>query len=187
MKCINCNNDFSDNINNGVQDNKICPECFQKISKQYAYDSHKPENITVRKDLVYLGLVKVGLFLLAFIALFIFLKTSCDNFLAPTTNPQTIERELKEDALNYSFSVAKDRLISPSTANGPHYIPKDVAIPAVLKLDSNSYEVHSYVDAQNSFGAMIRTYYICKLRHEDIHGVAHHLTWYLISFDFVPD
>ncbi|MBI2638147.1 hypothetical protein HYW83_01000 [Candidatus Peregrinibacteria bacterium] len=48
-------------------------------------------------------------------------------------------------------------LKAPSTAKFPRGIPDNI----LFSPEKNSYTVISYVDAQNSFGAMIRTNYIC--------------------------
>jgi hypothetical protein len=52
------------------------------------------------------------------------------------------------------------RLKSPSTAQFPHYSPSFVS-----ETGKGQYTVRSYVDAQNSFGATIRTRFLCVLSH----------------------
>lgn len=59
-----------------------------------------------------------------------------------------------------SEGFVKDRLKSPSSAKFQPYSASNVR-----DLGNGVYEVTGYVDAQNSFGAMIRNRYYCKLRY----------------------
>jgi len=60
----------------------------------------------------------------------------------------------------------KDKLKSPSSAVFPDTYA-EIKRGAVKKLDEQEYQIISYVDAQNSFGAMIRTVFIAKLKQID--------------------
>jgi hypothetical protein len=51
-------------------------------------------------------------------------------------------------------------LKAPTTADFPASINSNIR-----ELENNVYEIHSYVDAQNSFGAMIRTPWYCKVQY----------------------
>jgi hypothetical protein len=51
----------------------------------------------------------------------------------------------------------RDRLKSPSTADFPMSIGRDVG--------NNTYVLYSYVDAENSFGAKIRNDFYCKIKY----------------------
>lgn len=53
----------------------------------------------------------------------------------------------------------KDNLKSPSTADFPSLVG------LVKQVDTKTYEVNSYVDSQNSFGAMLRTNFYCKVKY----------------------
>lgn len=55
-----------------------------------------------------------------------------------------------------------DRLKAPSTASFATAADDGVAI---RRIDQAQFRVQAYVDAQNSFGAMIRTRYTCLVRH----------------------
>lgn len=55
----------------------------------------------------------------------------------------------------------RDRLKAPSTADFPWVKSSDVT----ESLGDGRYRVRSYVDAQNSFGAMIRNSYDCTVRY----------------------
>jgi hypothetical protein len=54
----------------------------------------------------------------------------------------------------------EDRLKAPSTADFPSSLSTDIR-----DLGNNVFEIRSYVDAQNSFGAMIRTNWYCKIQY----------------------
>lgn len=62
-------------------------------------------------------------------------------------------------AFAISQQFVKDRLKAPSTAEFPWYSSE-----SVTPLGEERYRVQSYVDSQNSFGAMIRTKYVAIVR-----------------------
>lgn len=72
-----------------------------------------------------------------------------------------------------SQQFAEKQLIAPSTAKFPPYSQNRVA-----DLGGGEYVISSYVDAQNSFGAMIRTQYLCTVKH--VEGDR----WQLLEFEF---
>jgi len=55
---------------------------------------------------------------------------------------------------------ATDSLKAPSTAKF-EYLPD----ASIEDLGNNTFDMNSYVDAQNSFGAMLRTNYYCKIQY----------------------
>ena len=64
-------------------------------------------------------------------------------------------------AVRMAEKFVRDRLKAPSTAKFPSATE---SIRHVQHAGGNTYEVNSFVDAQNSFGAAIRTRYYCKLQ-----------------------
>ncbi len=64
----------------------------------------------------------------------------------------------KGDALIESFDYVRNRLKSPSTAEFGYN-----SETGVTQLNDSTFSVHNIVDSQNSFGAMIRTSYTCKI------------------------
>lgn len=66
----------------------------------------------------------------------------------------------------------KNRLRAPATAKFA-----GLSDTTSVKLDDGSFLVRSYVDAQNGFGALIRTYYRCQVRPIDRDN------WGLIALD----
>jgi len=67
----------------------------------------------------------------------------------------------KIEAFVMSQTFMKRRLKSPSTADFPWYTDSEVA---VKHRGGGVFLVNSYVDAQNSFGAKLRTHYSCTLK-----------------------
>lgn len=72
------------------------------------------------------------------------------------------------DAKRQSENFVKNRLKSPSTAKFD-----DPCESCVVKQDDGTWVVNSYVDAQNSFGAMIRENYICKMSYDPNTDIVH--------------
>lgn len=61
----------------------------------------------------------------------------------------------------YSQTLVKSKLKSPKSADFPRYSDK------FIKDNGDTVTVSAYVDAQNSFGATIRTNYIATIQIED--------------------
>ncbi|MHB8183365.1 MAG: hypothetical protein ACYDDN_06400 [Candidatus Desulforudaceae bacterium] len=76
------------------------------------------------------------------------------------------------EAYSMSQEFCRNNLKAPSTAKFPW------TAQAVVDLGDGEYKVSSYVDAENSFGAKIRTNYICTVKYvgED--------KWRLLEFEF---
>lgn len=68
-----------------------------------------------------------------------------------------IEDEGKIKAFYMSQKFVQQQLKAVSTAEFPEYSEGDV------QSSTDGYRVTSYVDAENSFGAKLRTNYVCKL------------------------
>jgi len=69
-------------------------------------------------------------------------------------------------------TMVKSRLKSPSTADFPADYRNSVA------RSGSSFTVKSFVDSQNSFGATVRTNYICEVRFDQTDE-----SWNLTSLD----
>ena len=78
----------------------------------------------------------------------------------------------KIEAFVMSQSFMKKRLKAPSSASFPWYSDSEVS---VAHRGGGIFLVKSYVDAQNSFGAKLRTRYLCELKDNG------HDSWSLIS------
>ena len=78
------------------------------------------------------------------------------------------------DAFVKSQTFMKRQLKAPSTASFPYITDSEVK---VSHQGNGKFLVKAYVDAQNSFGAQIRTHYLCELQDK---GDG---TWSLISLN----
>jgi hypothetical protein len=74
----------------------------------------------------------------------------------------------------YAEQFVRSRLKAPSTAKFCGFSEANV-----MTLAGNSYQVTGWVDAQNGFGAMLRTNFACKLH-------AAGTTWYLDDISLTP-
>lgn len=63
-------------------------------------------------------------------------------------------------AFNYAEDFVKQRLKSPSTAE---FIGTFEKSDHITELENDEYLINSWVDSQNSFGAMIRSKFSCKI------------------------
>lgn len=63
-------------------------------------------------------------------------------------------------AFYMSQQFTTKQLKAPATAKYPAYSEAQV-----LDLGDGQYRISAYVDAQNAFGAMIRTQYLCTVKH----------------------
>lgn len=77
------------------------------------------------------------------------------------------------EAMSAAESFAKDRLKAPATARFPSNSDFRTEM-----LSCGTWRVTSYVDAQNSFGAAIRTYYVTVMNYSGGR-------WFVVSFDFM--
>lgn len=66
----------------------------------------------------------------------------------------------KFTAYNYAEGFVKQRLKSPSTAKFPGTFEKEKHI---IENGTNEYLINSWVDSQNSYGALIRSKFSCKI------------------------
>lgn len=70
------------------------------------------------------------------------------------------EKDLKIDAFVIAKNFIRQNLKAPSTAEFQSY-PE-----ATISNDGNQFTIYTYVDAQNSFGAMIRTHFRVVLKYK---------------------
>lgn len=81
----------------------------------------------------------------------------------------------KIEAWIMAQEFVKDRLKSPSTAKFPDHDE----VKMRHEIQDDTYIILSYVESQNSFGAMLRTDFICKI------GNPYGDTWRLYDLDFL--
>ena len=97
---------------------------------------------------------------LVLVLVFGFMFTGCCFSSDSSTPAKKSEQSLEIEALVGSQMVVEDNLKSPSSAEFP-YITDSLVV--ITKIKENEYFVTSYVDSENSFGAMIRTFYTCRV------------------------
>lgn len=102
------------------------------------------------------GKTELIAFLIIFGLIFLVLKCSCSE----TDEEKAIrnEQNIKFHAYFNSQQCLKDLLKSPSTAEFPSGSEQ-----FVTRIDDNTFIINSYVDSQNSFGAMLRTNFVCQV------------------------
>jgi len=140
-----------------------CPECRKKISNTAKHCPNcgylisleevaklEAEAKRFESKIAYIGLVIVLLLLIPFV------KYQLNNPAPTPTQPK--ETKTSTMAFIQCKEFVKRQLHSPATANFP------LLDYASRKDDINTYSIKSYVDAQNGFGATVRTNYTCKVQ-----------------------
>jgi hypothetical protein len=104
------------------------------------------------------------LFLLLIVAIVLAYALSTNE---PVSTDTPSDEELKKFAYHHSQDYVRGMLKAPATAQFPYY---DDSFIKEIKSEkkgkqhqSRQYQIKSYVDSQNSFGALIRTNYTCSL------------------------
>lgn len=91
----------------------------------------------------------------------------CCTFLTAAEPPKD-SRSLRYDACYNATLHIKASLKAPSTADFPNcYRQDDLVNTKPLGDKPGGYAVTTYVDAQNSFGAKIRSYFMCPVLFPD--------------------
>lgn len=140
-----------------------CPDCGNEISDLAPSCPHcgRPRETMTLPPHKAQGSGNLRLVFLLLIAFFLFLIYL---FFTPSL-PDRAAKERAEgapdDAASMCQGFVKDRLVAPSTAKFPSVYSAETKTD---KLGPGHYRVRSYVDAQNSFGAQIRTPYVCEVK-----------------------
>ena len=170
------------NTNDSVEAKSIkkCPHCRKEVDLKATKCPHCQSDMRIwirRHPIVFLFLFA------AFVPMFV-------NLIISGPTPQaTSAQKLDEIKLQSARILAKSYiekvpLKSPSTAKYNH--PTTEVDPK----NPNLYEVSSYIDSQNGFGAMIRTYWSMKLEFigEDNQGsIETDANWKIKEFIFDGD
>lgn len=111
--------------------------------------------------------VKLNIFSIIILAIFVFLAVGSTEESDSNSGPDKVE------AMTMAQSFLEERLKAPSTADYPWVTSDEV----VSRLADNKFRYRSYVDAENSFGAKVRTHFDIVVQYvgED--------KWRLISID----
>lgn len=92
------------------------------------------------------------------------------------------EKDYKTASYIICQVYVKNNLKSPATAKFPSSSSTDIR-----ELEDNLFETRSYVDSQNSFGAMLRTNFYCKIKYIGPLDGDEYLNsnWQLIDLQFI--
>jgi len=116
--------------------------------------------------------VMAGLFFIMIILGFVLDKSDKSGSTSSKQNGSTYQKPKEKDNITIPKSKAvdditihswakryvKNQLVSPSTARFPKYYDAKI-----ISEGDDIYEVYSYVDSENRFGAMTRLYYGCTI------------------------
>lgn len=109
------------------------------------------------------------------LCLFAFVTTALACSIEDSTSDTSYDKKLEAWVMTQEF--VEDKLKSPGTANYGGIFDGQHTDNVVTDLGNDRYLVRAWVDSQNSFGATLRTYFVCELKHDD--G-----TWRRISLVF---
>lgn len=133
---------------------KLCPHCKSEVDPQAT-------RCPKCQGKIYVWDLKKKLLLGAIFLVIIGAVISSDSSSTPQISPEQKIVQLKEHALSsFSRAYIEKILKSPSTAKFS-YSPNITQDPK----DKNLFEIVSYVDSQNGFGAMIRSNWSIKARY----------------------
>lgn len=134
-----------------------CTKCKKKINKKDDVCPNCGADLKKQRKSANIAIVVFSLIFLSF-----FWMCSGDG-----DDAENGKREFsKLEALSMSQLFVKDRLKSPSSAEFGY------GEDQVFQKNDSTFIVESYVDSQNSFGAMLRSKYVCTL-YFDQEGTAH--------------
>lgn len=156
---------------------KKCPHCQLEVQPKAVKCPHCQSDLRSwwrRHPILSLVLVIV--------AVPLFISLSAPDTSVPVTPEQELANLKESDASHVARAIVRDvPLKAPSTAKyTPPTITKD-------EKDSNLFEAHSYLDSENGFGAMIRTYWSMKLRYtgaETKEAIDEASNWKIVEFIF---
>lgn len=145
---------------------RICSLCQGSNEDGAVYCRHCgkriPDDTPARRKL---GLI-LFLGLLGAIALLAILFSQRDPGIGIENPPAVVQPTATEDVRSafFAYQMCKefvsDRLKAPRTADYPAYLDAQIA-----EYQPGYFAIDAYVDAENSFGAMIRTNFICKVKY----------------------
>lgn len=168
-----------------------CKECGEKISKKAEACPHcgnplkKKGGWTTVEWFTVIFVAPIGIFIVY--GMFSLSTVNYDyqdtapKKTTPSTSPAKQSTDWKNQRGNtrYSYSIAQDfvkkQLKAPSTVKWPGiFESKD----HVKSIGNQQYQIDSWVDAENSFGAMIRNHYVAVVKQTGEYE------WILVSLKF---
>lgn len=168
IKCKHCGSDLqgSPGVSSPLQvgeDTKQCRSCQKHIpnkAKKCPYCGDNQREWINRHPLQSCLLVIIFIISLSFILTSIDSNNSSTSDNTSKTAPST--DEYKYAAISCAEERVKQVLKSPATADFPK-----TSEWTISQIDPVNYRLSSYVDAQNSFGALIRTAFSCDVKVTD--------------------
>lgn len=160
ITCRECKHDVSTEA-------PVCPHCGATIPKpQYTAQKSSAGPPVL---LLFIGLIIIG-----WIGLTYAPKSTQSSAKADTS---WMSRDNSTLAYFMMEDYVESRLKSPSTATFPSRSDRDTG--HIKKLGNGKYTITSWVDSQNSFGAMVRTFFA-----GEIHQISSD-RWRLVALEFV--
>ncbi len=102
--------------------------------------------------------------LVMFLSIYVISFVSCRDHSQKPGRTRQAQVKPEHDKLG-AFTIAQDFIESnlkcPRTAKWPWIDYTSVTVP----LGNGRYQVSSYLDAQNGFGAMVRIHFVCTVEH----------------------
>jgi hypothetical protein len=154
---------------------KPCPLCAQPIPVDAFYCTHCKRNLPLAHrspEQSYgrtVGFVIIGGLMLMIAYVVVATLTGPPIFPSSNETPRApqVATPRVEHSRSGAYSVCKqfvtNRLRAPKTAEFPSLSASDHQITAYT---DGEYRVTSYVDSQNAFGALIRSTYVCEVKHQ---------------------
>ena len=143
---------------------KKCKECKKEISSKANNCPNCGAPVNQISKAISGCFIKLFVIIILIIAIFYWVSTipldSVPNsYSSPSTNSNWKTQDNSYSAYLMMQEFVKKRLKSPSTAKFPNfYLNTD----HIKKISNQTYQITSYVDSQNTFGAMIRTKFLVK-------------------------
>ena len=104
------------------------------------------------------GTISALVFLILIAYFFLNYSNSCSS---GTPTAEDTLNKIKAEAFVKSQTYVSSFLKAPGSAKFPSILDSDVSITS---LGDNTWKVSAWVDAQNSFGALIRNWYSCTMK-----------------------
>jgi len=155
-RCVKCNEFVPKEAYKGPMSTIKCPKC----------GALQPTTSGKIMAVIFLGILLIPL---------LFLGYKCSTVTSPSSSPAQV-KDGKNTSMAYVMAqgFVKKRLKAPSSAKWPGMFD---AIDHAKHVYGQVYVVRSWVDAQNSFGAMLRMNYECRLEQISEHD------WKLLSLE----
>jgi len=140
-----------------------CPECKREISDKAVscphcgYQQQKTKKAPEKKKSSPNGCLVAILIIIVFAVIS---QLMPDDNSEPEKSTKAIDNHSPGLAYITIEKLVKRDLKSPKTAEFPSYKEK---LKHTKYIGSNTYKINSYVDSQNSFGALVRTKFSCEV------------------------